>query len=160
MSKGNIEVPLRCKGIAVVLLKKFDNEYKVLLLKQATPVLQDAWCYIGGGIEEGETAWQSALREVEEETGITKFSLYTSNKFDQFYSPDEDYIYLAPVFVGYVDDEQDVILNYEHSEYKWLSFNEAIEHVALPGNDEVLTFIEKHFVKNTPKELLRVGGVV
>ncbi|MBW8352033.1 NUDIX domain-containing protein [Bacillus sp. IITD106] len=156
MSKRNFDIPLRCKGIAVVLLKKFDDEYKVLLLKRATPVLRDVWCYIGGSIEEGEIAWQSALREIEEETGITKVSLYTSNKFDQFYSPIENYIYIAPVFVGYVDEEQDVILNYEHSEYKWLSLDQAIDYVTLPGNDEVLTFIEKHFVRNTPTELLRI----
>ena len=156
MSKRNIEIPVHCKGIAVVLLKKFGEEYKVLLLKRATSILKDAWCYIGGSIEEGESAWQSAFREIEEETGITEVLLYTSNKLDQFYSPHEDYIYMAPVFVGYVNDDQKVNLNYEHSEYKWLSFNEAIEQVTLPGNDEVLTFIEKHFVKNTPSKLLRV----
>lgn len=157
MTKSNIELPLRSKGIAVVLLKKFESEYKVLLLKRATPVFQNTWCYIGGSIEEGETAWQSALREIKEETGITNVSLYTSNTFDQFYSPIENYIYIAPVFVGFVDAEQDVILNYEHSEYRWLSFDEAIEHVTLPGNDEVLKFIEKHFVKRVPAEFLRVG---
>ncbi|GEL06220.1 NUDIX domain-containing protein [Rummeliibacillus stabekisii] len=156
MSKRNIEIPVHCKGIAVVLLKKFGEEYKVLLLKRATSILKDAWCYIGGSIEEGESAWQSAFREIEEETGITEVLLYTSNKLDQFYSPYENYIYMAPVFVGYVNDDQKVNLNYEHSEYKWLSFNEALEQVTLPGNDEVLTFIEKHFVKNTPSKLLRV----
>ena len=157
MRKENTGVPIQCNGIAVVLLKKIDNEYKVLLLKRASAVLRDAWCYIGGSIEDGEKAWQAALREIKEETGITKVSLYITNKFDQLYSPDENYIYIAPVFAGYVDDRQNVMLNHEHSEYKWLSFHEAIEHVALPGNDEVLTFIEKHFVKGTPSEVLRVG---
>ncbi|WP_233713683.1 NUDIX hydrolase [Lederbergia citri] len=56
LSKVNFDIPLRCKGIAVVLLKKFDDVYKVLLLKRATPVLRVVWCYIGGSIEEGETA--------------------------------------------------------------------------------------------------------
>lgn len=157
MGKENIEVPLRCKGISVVLLKRIDNEYKVLLLKRATSVLRDVWCYIGGSIEEGESAWQSALREIKEETGITKVSLYTSNKFEKFYSHHENYVYIAPVFVGYVGEEEEVIINYEHSEYQWLSIKEAIEHVALPGNDEVLTFINKHFVKKQPIEALRVG---
>ena len=48
MRKEDFEVPIRCKGIAVVLLKKMENEYKVLLLKRATPILQDVWCYMGG----------------------------------------------------------------------------------------------------------------
>lgn len=157
MSGIHYEVPFRCRGVAVVLLKKTHHGYKVLLLKRATSVLRDTWCYIGGGIEEGEKAWEAALREIREETGITKVSLYTSNKFDQFYSAKEEYIYVAPVFVGYVDDDQEIKLNYEHSEYEWLIFNEAIERVSLPGNDEVLAFIEKHFVRNSPTEWLRVG---
>ncbi|MCJ7842810.1 NUDIX domain-containing protein [Lederbergia sp. NSJ-179] len=156
MSKENFEVPLRCKGIAVVLLKKINNEYKVLLLKRATPILRDVWCYIGGSIENGETAWESALREIKEETGISKVLLYTSNKFDQIYSPKENYIYMAPVFVGYVEDDEEVTLNDEHSDYKWLWFDEAIDTVSLPGNDDVLLSIEKHFVMNKPPEYLRI----
>jgi dATP pyrophosphohydrolase len=128
----------------------------VLLLKRASPILHNEWCYIGGGIEEGETAWQAALREIQEETGITNVSLYSSNKFDQFYSSIDDFIYLAPVFVGFVDEKEDVKLNNEHKEFKWMSFEEAKEKVTLPGNDEVLAFIEKHFVKRNPSEWLKV----
>jgi len=152
------EIPIRCTGVATVLLKRIENEYRVLLLKRATAVLCDAWCYIGGGIEKDESAWEAALREIKEETGITKVTLYTSNKFDQIYSPQENYIYIAPVFVGFVDDQQDVQLNYEHSDYQWLSFDSAIETVTLPGNDEVLRSIEKHFVMREPPKYLRVGN--
>ncbi|MFE8699764.1 NUDIX pyrophosphatase [Cytobacillus sp. FJAT-54145] len=156
MDKDYFEVSIRCTGVAVVLLKKIKEEYKVLLLKRSTPVLQEAWCYIGGSIEHGERAWEAALREVKEETGISNIKLYTSNKFDQIYSPKENYIYVAPVFVGYVDGQQDVTLNYEHNDYKWLSINEAIETVTLPGNDDVLLSIEKHFVIRKPPEYLRI----
>ncbi len=156
MSKDHYEIPVRCQGIAAVLLKKIDNEYRVLLMKRASSVLQDAWCYIGGGIEKGEKAWEAALREISEETGITKLTLYTSNKFDQFYGAEEDYIYIAPVFVGYVDETEDVCLNVEHKEYQWLTFEEAKEKAALPGNDEVLEHIYKHFVKRSPSEWLLI----
>ena len=157
MSKEYFEVPIRCTGIATVLLKKIEDEYKVLLLERNTSVLRNVWCYIGGSIEEGEKAWEAAFREIKEETGITKLLLYTSNKFDQIYSPQENYIYVAPVFVGFVEDHQDVKLNVEHSDYQWLSFEEAIETVSLPGNDKVLKSIEKHFVQRKPPKFLRVG---
>ncbi|MBN8236396.1 NUDIX domain-containing protein [Halobacillus kuroshimensis] len=152
----NLEVPLRCTGVAAVLIKRTDSDYKVLLLKRDTSVLRDVWCYIGGGIEEGEKAWEAALREIKEETGITDLSLYSSNQFDQIYSPKENYIYIAPVFVGYVDESHKVNLNYEHSDYKWVSFKEAFDTVSIPGNEEVLLSIEKHFVNRPPLHYLRV----
>ena len=152
----NLEVPLRCTGVAAVLIKRTDSDYKVLLLKRDTSVLRDVWCYIGGGIEEGEKAWEAALREVKEETGITDLSLYSSNQFDQIYSPKENYIYIAPVFVGYVDESQKVNLNCEHSDFKWVSFKEAFDTVSIPGNEEVLLSIEKHFVNRPPLHYLRV----
>lgn len=153
------EIPIKCTGIAVVLLKRVEGEHKVLLLRRNSHVLHGAWCYIGGGIEQGETAWQAALREIREETSITKVSLYSSNKFDQFYSATQDYIYVAPVFVGYVDEHQEVVLNHEHSDHKWLTFDEAVATVALPGNDEVLRFVEKHFAISRPFDWLCVNMV-
>lgn len=152
------DLPMRCRGIAVVLLKKFNDEYKVLLMKRAEKILNDAWCYIGGGIEAGEKAWESALREIKEETGIHNVSLYSASICEQFYGVIEEFIYVAPVFVGYVDDSENVILNNEHKEFQWLSFSEAKERAALPGNELVLEHIEKYFVKKIPLDLLKVWG--
>lgn len=53
MKEVGTELPIKSKGITVVLLKQFGDEYKVLLLR-ATSVLRDIRCYIGGRIEEGE----------------------------------------------------------------------------------------------------------
>lgn len=149
---------LRCRGIAVVLLKKFNDKYKVLLMKRAEEILNDAWCYIGGGIEVGERAWESALREIREETGIVNVSLYSANICEQFYGVIEEFIYIAPVFVGYVDESENVVLNNEHKEFQWLSFAEARERATLPGNEQVLEHIEKYFVKRVPLDLLKVWG--
>ncbi|PYE47838.1 dATP pyrophosphohydrolase [Paenibacillus barcinonensis] len=130
----------------------------MLMLKRDGRMLHNEWCYIGGGIEHGEKAWEAALREIREETGITEVRLYSSNQFEQFYSPVEDYIYMAPVFVGYVHEDQPVQLNHEHSEQRWMTFEEAKQHAALPGIDDILDFVEKHFAKKTPSKWLRING--
>ncbi|MCM3131293.1 NUDIX domain-containing protein [Paenibacillus polysaccharolyticus] len=150
-------VPIRCEGVAVVLLKKYLNEFHVLMLKRAGRMLHGEWCYIGGGIEQGEKAWEAALRKVREETGITDIRLYTSNQFEQFYSQVEDYIYMAPVFVGYVHEDQSVQLNHEHSDYRWMTFDEAKHNAALPGIDDILGFVEKHFARKTPSKWLQIN---
>ncbi|WP_342572287.1 NUDIX domain-containing protein [Paenibacillus sp. FSL R5-0749] len=149
-------VSFRCEGVAVVLLKKSHDQYRVLMLKRAGRMLHNEWCYVGGGIEKGEKAWEAALREVHEETGITKVRLYSANQFEQFYSPKEDYIYTAPVFVGYVDESQPVRLNHEHTEYQWMTFDEAKDNAALPGIDDILHFVEKHFARKAPSKWLRI----
>ncbi|MCA0969301.1 NUDIX domain-containing protein [Halobacillus litoralis] len=151
-----VEVPIRCTGVAAVLLKKSASGYQVLLLKRNTEVLRDVWCYVGGSIEEGETAWEAALREIEEETKITQLSLYSSNLFDQIYSPFENYIYIAPVFVGYVEELEEVTLNGEHSDFHWCSFDEAEDIVSLPGNGDVLRAVEKYFVQKDPMSDLHI----
>ncbi|MBB6021135.1 dATP pyrophosphohydrolase [Paenibacillus sp. JGP012] len=151
-------VPIRCEGVAAVLMKKYLDQYHVLMLKRAGRMLHNEWCYIGGGIEYGEKAWEAALREIREETGITEVRLYSSNQFEQFYSPTEDYIYMAPVFVGYVREDQPVQLNHEHSEHRWMTFEEAKQHAALPGIDDILDFVEKHFAKKAPSKWLKING--
>lgn len=156
MGDGFNAIPIRCRGIAVVLLKVIEGQHKVLLMKRADRSLEDAWCYIGGGIEEGEKAWEAALREIQEETGITKVSLYSANICEQFYHINRDSIWIAPVFVGYVDDSEDVVLNCEHKEFKWLTFGEAKDKATFPGNDTVFEHIEKHFANRKPTKLLRV----
>ncbi|WP_264196238.1 hypothetical protein [Niallia circulans] len=41
MANEEAQTPIRSTGIAVVLLKKIEGMYKVLLLKRATPILKD-----------------------------------------------------------------------------------------------------------------------
>lgn len=100
-----------------------------------------------GSIEEGETAWQTALRELDEETGLQPNALYSADTYEQFYEADRDAITIAPVFVAFVDNSATVTLNHEHSEYRWVSFAEAFEMVAFGGQRRVLGWIEDEFVK-------------
>lgn len=149
-------IPIRTTGIAVVVLRERAHRVDVLLLKRNSAILDEAWTYIGGGIEAGEKAYETAIREIKEETGLIPLSLYTSNTFDQFYDPVKNWIYLAPVFVAYVADSAEVRLNNEHSEFRWLTFEDAKSMLSIPGTGDVLSFIEDHFVYKKPKNFLRI----
>lgn len=149
-------LPIYCSGIAIVLLKKYEDDMFVLLMKRNSEPFLGEWCYVGGAIEEGEKAWEAALREVREETGLTDIRLYVSNTFEQYYHPKGDFIYMAPVFVGFVGEEEQVKLNEEHSDFACFSFEKALQQITVPGNDCVLSFVEKHFVKAKPYTQLEV----
>ena len=70
MVKGNI--PIVCSAVSVVLLRWRQSLAQILLLRRTRPPA-GVWCQVAGGIEANETAWQTALREVTEETGLNSF---------------------------------------------------------------------------------------
>ena len=148
------EIPIRPFLASLVAIRKTEVDFEVLLLRR-TQTLVGEWCQVAGSIEEGETAWQAAKRELKEETNLQPDALYSADICEQFYEPDRDSITVAPVFVAFVDPVAEVTLNYEHSEYRWVSFKEAREMVAFGGQRRILNWIEEEFVKREPvKHLL------
>jgi dATP pyrophosphohydrolase len=76
------------------------------------------WSQVAGKIEQGETAWAAARRELREETGLQDVTLYAADTFEQFYEADHDAIKVAPVFVAKVHRDADVVLNAEHDDFR------------------------------------------
>ena len=150
------EVPIKCFAISVFLLHGTGSEIKVLMLKRTGMSLGGEWCQIAGRIEAGEAAWQAALREIREETGLVPDRFYSGDICEQFYEHDQECISLVPVFVGFMETEQEVRLNHEHTEYCWVTIDEAMELVPFSGQRKVLEHIRRNFVETEPTEWLRI----
>lgn len=73
----------------MVILREAGDAHEVLLLRR-NGSLAGEWCQIAGAIEAGETAWQAALREVEEETGLRPSRFYSADIYEQFYEADRE----------------------------------------------------------------------
>ena len=152
------EIPIRAFIVSLVAVRHRREQHQVLLLKR-TQSLAGEWCQIAGKLEEGETAWQAALRELKEETELEPETFYSADICEQFYEADRDAISLAPVFLAFVKPDAQVTLNHEHSAYRWVSFDEAFEMVAFGGQRKVLRWIEEEFIQRKPSKhlLIRVG---
>ncbi len=151
------EIPIKCFSASAVLLKYENDNAKVLLLRRNEgSIFGNEWCHIAGDIEKGETAWQAVLREIKEETGLQPEILYSANFCEQYYRPDLECISVLPVFVGIISDNQSINLNYEHTEYKWVTISEARKMVVLPVQRFVLDHIQKAFIDNQPSEWLKI----
>lgn len=156
MSESRTEVPIRCFAVSVIVLRPADEGFLVLLLRRTGGPIEGEWCQVAGGIEPGEAAWRAALRELEEETGLVPERFYSADICEQFYEPDKECISMLPVFVAYVGAEAAVILNHEHSDFRWMTFAEARAAVPFSGQRAVLGHVEREFVRARPTEWLRI----
>ena len=120
-----------------ILLIIFTKKFKVLLLKKNSK--RDLWQSVTGSIELGEDPYDTALRELQEETGINKqrsdlifddlshkFMIYSEwiDRYKESTYSNKEYIFSLKL-----NDEVSVKLSKEHSSYKWVDLNEAIHLV-------------------------------
>ncbi|MGO4124820.1 NUDIX pyrophosphatase [Inquilinus sp. YAF38] len=149
------EIPIRSFAVSVVVIRHAATGSEVLLLRR-TRSLAGEWCQIAGAIEPGETAWQAALRETLEETGLELQQLYSADICEQFYEAERDAISLLPVFVGIAAADAAVRLNPEHSQSRWVGFGEAAGMVPFAGQRHVLRHVEQEFVAREPSRWLLI----
>ena len=80
------------------------------------------WRMIGGKLDADEAAWETALRELAEETGFAPgrglIELWALPSVNAHYQPGADRVVLAPAFAARV--EGDVRLDAEHDRAAWL----------------------------------------
>lgn len=98
---------------------------KILILQRSKKAGGgDKWSLPGGGLEEGENLLESINREMIEETElkVTDFKQYSS----RIYKNAEGELILI---IGYLceSDTNEVKLNWEHKDYKWVSKGEALK---------------------------------
>lgn len=150
------EIPVHCFSISLYVLRHTDNGEQVLILKRQDSLLAEQWCQICGRIEAGETAWQTALREAKEETGLIFDQIFSANYCEQFYEVRRNAIILVPVFIAYAPRDCRIQLNHEHSAYLWTSFKQAKEYLPFPGQHLALEYIERFFIRQNPHSLLAI----
>ena len=143
--------------IDLFVYKRVSKEFQYLLLKRSDDVVfPKMWQMISGTIEKEEKAIETALRELQEETGLKPEKIFVIPKLTEFFFPEQDTINLVPIFL--VESKTDtIVLSEEHAEYGWFDFPEALEKLHWNTWKENITFIndiikdEKRF--NNLKEI-------
>jgi 8-oxo-dGTP pyrophosphatase MutT (NUDIX family) len=133
-------------GVVVVLK---EEEYKFLLVFQENPRI-DNWSFPKGHQEEGETPMQTALRELEEETGIKKITLLDFPLIHEEYEitrNGEKVLKFNDYFIGLVVDKNIKIQDGEIGDYKWADFNEAMETFNYESRKETLVKANEYIKK-------------
>ena len=115
---------LRSNIVAVYIVRPAPNGVELLMLQRPEGHrFAGAWQTVGGHIEEkqGETAWQAALRELHEETGLDVERWFRIDRPETFYNPENDTIYLVPAFAALVSAGSEPTISDEHRASRWQS---------------------------------------
>lgn len=119
--------------------------------------LGGAWSVVRGGIEGDETAWQAALRELREETGLMPIEFYQLDTIDLFYLASNDALWHVPGFCAVVDREAVVTLNEEHDAFRWVPRDRIDADFLWPGERLQLAELCREILDDGPaKRYLRI----
>jgi dATP pyrophosphohydrolase len=131
--------------VQVILFFRNKDKIEYLLLKRL-PERGGFWQPITGGVEDGENLLYSARREVMEEAGYLKvIAMYDLRYHFQFNFKDkviDEYVYAFEV------PHQNVIFSpEEHSEIRWVNYEEALSLLKWDTNQIALKKIHHYLLR-------------
>lgn len=152
------------KAVSALVLKPADvcspdgcgTLYSILLVHK--PRRRDAWQLPQGGLEEGETASEAALRELQEETGLTVESVsHVSDKTYCYDFPPEFVERHKPINDGQtlcfvvVEVAKDVVVTVDQNEidsYMWITPEQLPQHIERDAYRDVLQTVLQEYVES------------
>ncbi len=121
----------------VVLFRKEDSKILFLLLHYPS----GHWDFVKGKMEKGESTHETAIREAEEETGITDITFLEN--FEEWIKYDFQYqgepVHKKVVFFLAETKTKDVMISHEHLDYTWMDYNTSMEKTTFDNAKTVLT---------------------
>jgi len=134
--------------IEVHIFKMSENKIEFLLLKRSEKeIYPGLWQMVSGKIKKSEKAYQTALREINEETNLKPIKFWVVPNINSFYLPQKDSVTFLPVFLAQVIKQSEVKLSNEHSDYRWLSAKEAKKLLAWSGQRRSVDIIIKYLTE-------------
>lgn len=139
----------QCYGV-IVVLKGEQNKF-LMLEREET---KNDWTFAKGHAEEGETPKETAMRELEEETGIKEIEILDLPLIHEEYeivSHSEKRLKINDYFIGFVKDKDVKIEKEEIQSYKWVTFEEALNSFQHESRKQVLEEAQKYIQNESEK---------
>lgn len=113
----------------------FNDQGQLLLLQRSEKSgAGGKWSLPGGGLDRGEKSEKGILREIEEEVQITVKDLQPF--YVKTYMSGDDFIVIIAYKAKYLRGE--IILNWEHDDYKWLNLDETLKMELTPDAKDII----------------------
>lgn len=125
----------RVSQINCIVFKPEGDSYKFLILKRAED-RGGFWQPITGGVQEGEDQISALKRELMEETGIIEHRQIINLKYTFSFTLPRFGNLTENVYAVEVKPGIEVVLSEEHTEYRWLTFEESLSLIKYDSNKE------------------------
>jgi len=124
------------KSAGAVLFRRENGKIKYLLIKYGW----GHWEFPRGLIEKGESLEETARREIKEETGIEdiKFIPGFQEWIKFFFKLKGKNIMKIATFLLAETKTKEVKLSFEHQDWAWLEYKDALERLTYDNSKEVL----------------------
>ncbi len=122
--------------IQSVVARENNGDYEFLLLKRSEKK-GGFWNSVNGTLEINESVFECRERELYEEAGI-KETISWTDELIRFNFTYDDYTFSTVAYGVVVPANTEVVLNEEHTEYKWLSADGAIELLKFKEDKEAI----------------------
>ncbi|UCD14407.1 MAG: NUDIX pyrophosphatase [Thermoplasmatales archaeon] len=126
-----------------------EHNGKLLILKRSDKVrtYKGLWGGVAGYVEEDETPYKAAVKEIKEEVGIEKNDIRLIKKckpvrLTDFYEG-EKYDWIIYSFLFTIEKKDKVKIDWEHTEFRWISPSEIEKYDTVPHLREIVSKIFK-----------------
>lgn len=125
-------------------LKTGNGYVRFLIFKRSSDVQYGGqWRMVGGKVEKKEKAWQAGLREMREETGIKPSLFWSIPSVNHFYNHRHDEIELIPAFAAEINPADEITLNREHSDFKWIEVSQIDTFIVWPEQQRLMKLVRQ-----------------
>ena len=139
---------VKVRVVDAYVYRKTGDKIKYLILKRArNKMYEHLWQGVAGKIEKGEQAWQAAIRELKEETGLDPIRIFVADHVSKFYETHGDRVNLVPVF-GIEVDSDIISLSREHSDFKWVDYDSACSYLVWRGQKKGIYIVNEMIISN------------
>jgi dATP pyrophosphohydrolase len=129
-------------GMITVFIVRPDatgQSHEFLQLLRAPNVIHgQTWQIVRGKVEAGESFMAAALRELREETALVPRVFYRVGTVETFYTSIGDTIWHSVPFVALIGRDQQVTLNWEHTDLRWIPRDQIEAHIMWASERQLL----------------------
>ncbi|RCK76663.1 MAG: NUDIX hydrolase [Ignavibacteriae bacterium] len=140
--------------VEICVFKRLKGKIFYLILKRSNKnkIFPGVYQIITGTVEKRhknkrlETAVETVIREVYEETKLRPIRLWVLPFINMYYVVKKDTINLSPMFAAEVASDSEPIISNEHQTYKWVGYKSAKKYLIWESHRSALKYLNDFLI--------------